>query len=125
VAGALTVHGIAVVLLCAGCTIARTCAGGEPLNDPTRPSGVRNVVQLRSPEQRELRVEGIFRRNERHIAIVNGRLVHEGERIGDATIQEITADAVRYSRDGHEHTAHLARTTLQVRQPSAPQVKLP
>jgi MSHA biogenesis protein MshK len=118
-------HVVTIALLCIGCAAARIGASAEPLDDPTRPSGVRSVVQLQPPERRELRVEGIFRGDERRVAIVNGMVVHEGDRIANATIQEITADAVRYSRDGHDHTARLARTTLQVRQPSVLQVKLP
>jgi len=118
-------HRMAIVVLCAVCAAARTAASAEPLDDPTRPSNARSAAELRPPEQRELRLEGIFRRDERYIAIVDGRIVHEGERIANATIEAITADAVRYSRDGHDHTARLAKTTLKVQQPSAPQMKLP
>jgi hypothetical protein len=118
-------RGMAIALLCTACAVARTGASAEPLDDPTRPSTTRSAVGLRPPQERELRLEGIYRRAERRFAIVDGRIVHEGERIANAKIEEITADAVRYSRDGHDHTARLARTTLQVRQPNTPKVKLP
>jgi hypothetical protein len=113
-------HRMAIVLLCASSVVARIAASAEPLDDPTRPSSVRSVAQLRPLKQRELRVEGIFCRDGRRIAIVDGRIVHEGERLANAMIEEITADAVRYMRGGQDHIARLARTTLQVRQPSAP-----
>jgi hypothetical protein len=116
-------RGMAIALLCAACAVARTSA--EPLDDPTRPSTARSAVRSRPPQEHELRLEGIYCRAETRFAIVDGRIVHEGERIANAKIEEITADAVRYSRDGHDHTAHLARTTLQVRQPTTPKVKLP
>jgi hypothetical protein len=118
-------RGMMIALLCAACAVARTGASAEPLDDPTRPSNARSATQLRPLEPGELRLEGIFRRNERRIAIIDGRIVHEGERIANATIEEITVDAVRYSRGGHDHIARLARTTLQVRRPSAPQMRLP
>jgi hypothetical protein len=115
---------MAIALLCAACALAHASPSAEPLGDPTRPNSAHSAVELRT-QQHELRLEGIFRRDKHFIAIVDGRIVHEGERIANATIEEITADAVRYSRAGHEHTAHLVRTTLQVRQPSAPQMRLP
>jgi hypothetical protein len=118
------VHGMEIVLLCAACALAQATASAEPLGDPTRPSSAHSAVEL-SKQQHELRLEGIFRRDKRFIAIVDGRIVHGGERIANATIEEITADAVRYSRDGHEHTAHFARTTLQVRPLRAPQTRQP
>jgi hypothetical protein len=118
-------HGAAIVLLCAVCTVVRAGASAAPLDDPTRPSSAHSAAELRPTGPRELRLEGIFRRDERHFAIVDGRIVHEGERIANATIEEITADTVRYSREGHDHTVRLAKTTLKVQQPSAPQVKLP
>jgi MSHA biogenesis protein MshK len=117
-------HGMTIALLCAGCAVVRAGASAEPLDDPTRPSSTRSEI-LSRPKPSELRLEGIIRRNERRIAIVDGRVVHEGERIDNATIEEITANAVRYSRAGHDYTARLTRITLQVRQPSAPQSKLP
>jgi len=103
----------------------RIGACAEPLDDPTRPSNVPSAVQSQPRKLRELRLEGILWRDQRHVAIIDGRIVHEGEHIADVKIAEITADGVRYSRGGHDYTARLTRTTLQVRQPSAPQVKLP
>jgi hypothetical protein len=118
-------NGIAIALFCASCAVARTGASAELLDDPTRPSNVRGAVQSQAPKPRELRLEGILRRNERLIAIIDGRIVHQGERIADATIEEISADTVRYSRGGRDYIARLTRTTLQVRRLSAPQATLP
>ena len=116
---------MASAFLFAGCCVAHTCASAEPLDDPTRPSSAHSAVQLPPSVQRELHLEGIVRRDGQRIAIVDGRIVHEGEHVYNATIEEITADAVRYSRGGLDHTVRLARTTLRVRQPSTPEVKVP
>ena len=123
--GVLTVRAWAIVALCIGCAVTRTVAGARPLEDPPQPSSVHGAAQLQPQKVRELRLEGIVRRGERRVAIIDGRIVHEGEHIANATIEKITADAVRYSRDGHDHTAQLVRTTLHVRQSNTTTSKLP
>jgi hypothetical protein len=121
----LTVRARAIILLCVGFAVVRTVSSAQPLGDPTRPSSVRSAAQLQPRKVRELRLEGILCRGERRVAIIDGRIVHAGEHIANATIEEITPDAVRYSRDGHDHTARLVRTTLHVRQSNVTTAKLP
>jgi hypothetical protein len=121
----LTVRTCAIVVLCAGCAVARTVYSAQPLGDPTQPSKMHSAAQSQPQKVRVLRLEGILCRGERRVAIIDGRIVHEGEHIANATIEKITADAVRYSRDGHDHTAQLVRTTLHVRQSNAMTSKLP
>lgn len=116
---------MSIASLFVACVIARVGVGAELLDDPTRPSNVRSVVRARSQEPHEPRLEGTFRRDERLVAIIDGRVVHVGERIADVTIEEITVDAVRYSRGGHDHTVRILRTTLQVRRPDTSQARLP
>jgi hypothetical protein len=121
----LNIHGIAIALLCAGCTMPGPAVAGELLDDPTRPSSARSASELRPPGPRELQLQGIVHHNERRVAIVDGNVLHEGDRIDNARIEEITADAVRYSRDGHHYTARIARKTVQVRQPNVPRKERP
>jgi len=108
-------HAATIALFCAGCAMVSTAVAEESLDDPTRPSGTPSASILRPSGPHQLQLEGIFQRNGHCIAIVDGRVVHEGDRIANAKIEEITEAAVRYSRDGHDHTIRLTRNTLHVR----------
>jgi hypothetical protein len=112
---------LAIILVYTCCALAGgTALGEELLIDPTRPSTDHGISELRPRGgTRELQLEGILQRDARRIAIIDGRVLHEGDRIGNATIMEITPDAVRYSRDGHDHTLWLARNTWAVRRLSS------
>ena len=86
----------------------------DPTQRPAPATADRGVVQ-----PRELNLEAILQSAERYVAIVDGKIVRVGDRVGNATIEEITTDSVRYSRGGREHTIRLARRTVKVRQPTA------
>jgi len=90
---------------------------GDALKDPTQPpvstSPARGVAL-----PRQLNLEAIMQSAERYVAIVDGKIVRVGDRIGNATIEEITTDTVRYSRGGREHTIRLARRAVKVRHPA-------
>jgi MSHA biogenesis protein MshK len=88
-------------------------AGAERLADPTRPPDARTVSSVPAPDA--LRVEAVLRSTQRDLAIVNGKLVRAGDRIGSARIEAILPDGVRYVRDGQTHVARLQQSTLQVR----------
>ena len=108
-------HAVTIALFCAACAMVSIAVAEESLDDPTRPGSTHSASELRSSGPHELQLEGILQRNGHCIAIVDGRVIHEGDRIGNATIEEITLAAVRYSRDGHDHTIRLTRNTLHVR----------
>jgi MSHA biogenesis protein MshK len=86
----------------------------ETLQDPTRPATVKAVSQTVEPGA--LQIEAILGSGGRHIAIVNGKVVREGDRIGTAIIQAIDSDSVRYTRNGRSETARILKTRLRVRQ---------
>ena len=89
----------------------------DGLKDPTQPPAP--VASDRGPAMpRELNLEAILQASERYVAIVDGKIVRVGDRVGNATIEEITTDSVRYSRDGREHTIRLARRSVKVRHAS-------
>jgi hypothetical protein len=96
----------------------RAVAAAPALEDPTRPSdghGARAV-----PGWPQLQLQGILCHGTNRVAIIDGRLVHSGDRLGDALIGEIDPDAVHYLRGGHELISYLTKSSLQVRRFSAP-----
>ncbi len=99
------------------CTI-RAVAAVPALVDPTRPSDVRGERAL--PGWPQLRLQGILHRGSDCIAIIDGRLVHRGDHLGEVLIGDIGTDAVHYQRGGHELIAYLTKSTLQVRHLGAP-----
>ena len=94
------------------------CAvSAEPLLDPTQPYSERSVaIANNKPAVTPLQLEAILHSEQRRLAIVNGRLVHEGDRVGDNLIDSITQTTVRYSNHGQQHTLTLANTTLPEKQ---------
>ena len=88
-----------------------TCWAGGLLVDPTRPAGARSTA----PAIATIRVEAIVITNETRWAIVNGTLVHHGDHIANAIIEEITSNSVRYSRNGRTETALLPSASVPVR----------
>ena len=92
-------------------------AAADRLADPTRPPQARSTTS--GPTQDALRVEAVLRSADRHLAIVNGKIVRAGDRIGTAQIEAILEDGVRYVRDGRIHFARLQQAAMQVRHPIA------
>ena len=94
------------------------------LADPTRPvtlnapSPPGTAVQA-APSSSTLRLEGIVLAAERRVAIINGKLLHVGDWLGDAHIQAIDNATVLYSRAGRSHTLRLAAPAIQVRRRTA------
>lgn len=66
-------------------------------NDPTRPDNLRDTVgHTGSPV---FRVSAIFASNAKQVAVLNGRLVREGDRLGRATVTHIDENRVTLSVD--------------------------
>lgn len=86
----------------------------ETLRDPTRPVTARETTQ--SVEAASLRLEAVMGSGARRIAIVNGRIVRPGDRVGGALIEEIGGTSIRYVRNGRSETARIAKDSLRVRQ---------
>lgn len=88
-------------------------AAADRLADPTRPPEARSVKS--GPTRDTVRVEAVLRSAGRDLAIVNGKVVHAGDRIGTAQVAAILPDGISYVRDGQTHVARLQQSTLQVR----------
>jgi hypothetical protein len=101
-----------------GACATRAVAAAPALEDPTRPSDARGARAV--PGWPQLQLQGILCHGTDRIAIIDGRLIHSGDHLGDALIGEIDADAVHYRRGGHELISYLTKSTLQVRRLTAP-----
>jgi hypothetical protein len=88
-------------------------AAADRLVDPTRPPQARNSSS--EPSQDGLRVEAVLRSAERNLAIVNGKIVRAGDRVGGVQIEAILADGISYVRDGKVHVARLQQASIPVR----------
>jgi hypothetical protein len=95
-----------------------TATSAEPLFDPTQPYGQPGAPQLTHTPAAPapLRLEAILHSSERRLAIVNGQLVHEGDRIANYLIEAITPTTVRYSTQGQQHTLSLTAARLPAAQ---------
>jgi len=80
------------------------CARGADLQDPMRPPG--RAPAARPAAAATIRLEGVISGATR-VAIVNGRVVAAGEVVNGATILEILADGVRFTRGGRVQTLML------------------
>lgn len=86
----------------------------QPLVDPTQPYGERAAPRVNGARvaPAALHLEAILHSTQRRLAIVNGQLVREGDRIADNLIEAITPTTVRYSKQGQQHTLSLSGTSL-------------
>lgn len=117
---ALIVALSAVSVLAAGAANA-----GNLLVDPTRPmTAVDSPVA--APQPGGVHVQAIVIRAGSRVAVVDGRVVHAGDRIANVFIEEVTPEGVRYSQDGHSRFARLkCPTPLPVRRGAPAQRDLP
>lgn len=104
-----------IVAVCALGVAAGAATRAEGLPDPTRPATLNISAAPVEASEPELQLEAIMRSGERHLAIVNGRLVRVGDRVGTALIRDIDADGLRYAIAGRERVAKLPGATLKVR----------
>lgn len=83
----------------------------QALTDPTRPAQYQAATQRISYS-----LESILFSHARKVAVINGKVLAEGERIGRATVTSIGKDSVRLQESGR-----VIRLTLQ--RPKIRQVK--
>jgi hypothetical protein len=88
----------------------------ETLSDPTQPPSAHENIAIK-PEF-ALRLEGVLGSATQRRAIVDGKLVRIGDRIGGALITDISDETVSYTFSGRERVAHLNRDHVVVRQPT-------
>ncbi|HXY97941.1 MAG TPA: hypothetical protein VEH00_13335 [Steroidobacteraceae bacterium] len=100
---------LCALLLCARAT---TALADGALLDPTRPHTAEALLES---DLSGVHVQAILDRSGTRLAIVDGRLVRAGDRIGGIVIEEVTAHGVRYSRDGRGEFAALESPKIPVR----------
>jgi MSHA biogenesis protein MshK len=104
---------ISTFIAAGACLIAGTAAADQ-LFDPMRPANSVDA-SVAATVAGQIRVEAIVNDGERKIAIVNGRVVREGDRVGGATVESISAGAVRFNRGGRSELISLPTSKLEVR----------
>jgi hypothetical protein len=102
------------IFIAASASLVANAVLADQLFDPMRPaSSVDASVAATAAGQ--IRVEAIVNDGDRKIAIVNGHVVREGDRVGDATVESISSGAVRFNRGGHSELIALPTSKLEVR----------
>jgi hypothetical protein len=96
-------------------TAAAAQASAADLRDPMRPPNAPAAVISRPGAPSSLQLQAVIGTGQSRVAIVNGRVVHVGDKVDGAVIDEISATTVRYSRGGKQLVAALSRTKLDVR----------
>jgi hypothetical protein len=107
-------------IVCALAMAATSLAGELP--DPMRPPQQRTVQHGVAPGAPV--VSALFIGATRRAAIVNGRLVHEGDTVGRFTIVALLADGIRYQSGGALHEQRLLANDLHVKKPAASVARL-
>jgi hypothetical protein len=95
--------------------IATAQAVAADLRDPMRPPSAPGVATSRTGASSSLQLQAVIGTGQSRVAIVNGKVVHIGDKIDGATIDEISATTVRYTRAGKQLLAALPNTKLAVR----------
>jgi MSHA biogenesis protein MshK len=95
-------------------TMTAQSALADRLVDPTRPANAK-AVSSSEKNTDAVRLEAILRSDGAQLAIVNGKVVRAGDRIGATRIDAVLSDGIRYTRDGRSHTARLDSKAMQVR----------
>lgn len=78
------------------------------LVDPTQPANYQ-----KERKQEVLRVESILLGTVRKVAVISGKVVGEGDRIGSTMIISINKDSVKISSGGKFSTLKLNRTSIR------------
>jgi len=102
----------ALCLVLFGCA-ALTTGRAEELRDPMRPP--QRAVTQRGGVAGAPVVSAVFIGATHRAAIVNGRLVHEGDRLGAYTIVALLDDGIRYQSHGVVREQRLLATKLHIK----------
>jgi MSHA biogenesis protein MshK len=105
------------------CTIllllAASFAYADSLIDPKRPANLPARTGVVRDAEPSSRVTAVFLANGRRVAVLDGRVVKQGDRFGDLVIEEVLADGVRFTRGGRSEVARLPRQDARVRRSAA------
>jgi MSHA biogenesis protein MshK len=98
---------IALGVLLAACSTGQA-ALAQPLNDPTRPpSAVTRQDGSETSSSASSRLQSVLISSTRQVAVIDGRTVRLGERIGDATLVSIAPSQVILQRGAQYETLRM------------------
>ncbi len=106
---------LAPTVLLVAALMAAMPARAETLMDPTRPANAPRAVSGGVAVEASARVTAVFLAGGRRVAVLDGRVVKAGDRLGDLVVQEVLADGVRYLRGGRSEVVRLPRQDARVR----------
>lgn len=94
----------------AGWTLLLTCLASSALalTDPTRPGQYQP-----GPAKIQYRLESILFSQSRRVAVINGKVLAEGEKIGSARVLSIGEDTVRLQTGGKTLKLTLQRPSIR------------
>jgi hypothetical protein len=98
-----------------GMAIAGTHASAADLRDPMRPANAPAATISRPAAVTPLQLQAVMTTGAARIAIVNGKIVHVGDKVSGALITEISSDSIHYTRGGKALVASLPNTRISVR----------
>ena len=93
-------------------------ANAQVIVDPMRPANAPRVAAGPTRSAAPAvgpRLTAVFLNGVRRIAVVDGRVVREGDRLSDGVVAEISADSVRVQRAAQMHTLKLPKSVMPVR----------
>lgn len=82
-------------------------ASAQGLTDPTRPPSAGPGAAEAEPQAGGPRLQSILLSSERKIAVIDGRSLRVGDRVGDATLVQISEGGVLLRRGNELHTLAL------------------
>jgi len=92
-------------------------AYAQAIADPMRPPVVVSTVQgpRHSGAPSGPRLTAVFFNGTRRVAVIDGKVVGEGDSLNGSTVTEIFIDGVRLTRAGQAQTMRLPKTTVPVK----------
>lgn len=90
-------------------------AHAQEMRDPTRPASLGPGPVLRADGVQAVRLEAVLDSGDNKRAIVNGKVVREGDRVAGVRIVSISGNSVHYVRAGQGHIARLPIQKIPVR----------
>jgi MSHA biogenesis protein MshK len=93
-------------MLLAASLLALAPAAAQPLADPTRPPG-EGAAQAQPGDSAGGRLQSVLISSRRSVAVIDGRTVALGERVGDATLVSIAPAEVVLQRGAERRTLKL------------------
>ena len=103
------------LIVCAASILCLGAAAAQPLADPTRPPGAGSREPRAAASAPRTRLQSVLIAPERSIAIIDGRQVGIGDRVGEATLVSIAPTEVVLRRGAEHETLKLFPSGVEKR----------